>query len=138
MTTLSESTDLTILKSQFITYFDVIQSDGEIIGEFLTKYGIVDFLADIELLEKRTILHVKDVIIYPRSQTALKGLISREMFKLRSEIIDAARQLGFKGIRITGQRAEHSTSANPGHSVDIFIRFQKEKGTHASRDTEYR
>lgn len=126
-----EPTDLTILKSQFITYFDVIQSDGEIKGELLTDHGIIDFLADIELLEKGTILHVKDVVIYPRTQTALKGLVLPEMLKLKSEIIDAAYQLGFKGVRITGQRSEHSTSANPGNIVDISVRFTRRKENNA-------
>ena len=88
-----QTTDVTVLKSQFIEYFEDILADGEIIGEMKTDHGIIDFLADIELLEGKTILHVKDVTIYPRSKSELKGLVIHEMLKLKTELIDAAYQL---------------------------------------------
>jgi hypothetical protein len=137
---LPQTTDVTVLKSQFIEYFEDILADGEIIGEMKTDHGIIDFLADIELLEGKTILHVKDVTIYPRSKSELKGLVIHEMLKLKTELIDAAYQLGFKGLRITGQRAEHSTSANPGYVIDRLIdlkmRFKRRKMNDVERETK--
>lgn len=72
--------------------------------------------------QKKT-LHLKDLIIYPRGNNALTGL-TREFLYLRTQLVKAARILGFRTLKITGKRVEKSTSANPGKEIDITICFK--------------
>ncbi len=116
-----QSDELTILKSQFVEYFEEIRSEGEVFAEIPTTEGLVDFLAEIEILDNGTTLHIKDVAIYPKTYKNLKGLALKEMLILKTELMNAAYQLGFGALKITGKRHEESTSANPGRMVDIFI-----------------
>ncbi|HKY30183.1 MAG TPA: hypothetical protein VJM12_19795 [Pyrinomonadaceae bacterium] len=65
---------------------------------------------------------LKDIAIYGRGEP-LKGL-TREMLAATSQLKDEARALGFKELQIIGERALTSTSANPGHAVNVTIRLQ--------------
>ncbi len=65
-------------------------------------------------------IHLKDIAIFPRTVQPLTGLI-REIMAAMDELAEDARQLGFKKLRISGQRTYTSTSANPGKAVDVTI-----------------
>ena len=83
---------------------------------FQTPKGPVGFLAEVEVSGKT--LHLKDVVIYGEGSTPLTGLMN-EVLAARTHLINEARAMGFEQLRITGQRVESSSSANPGHLVDI-------------------
>lgn len=65
-------------------------------------------------------LHLKDVSVFGRSDRPLTGL-TRELLAAREELVAAAREAGFRQLRITGQRVATSTSAHPGKLVDVII-----------------
>jgi hypothetical protein len=43
----------------------------------------------------------------------------------RTQLINEARAMGFERLRITGQRVASSSSANPGHLVDLIMDLTK-------------
>jgi len=81
-----------------------------------TPKGPVDILADV--VADGDTLTLKDISIFGRGDGPLEGL-TKEVFKGKTEIFDQAREMGFKKIRILGERIEGSTSANPGKIIDI-------------------
>ena len=89
---------------------------------FQTPKGPVDLLAEI-VVEGDT-LTLKDVAVFGRSSSTLTGL-TKEALAIRTLLIKEAKRLGFKTLRITGQRLESSTSGNPGHAVDITVDLTK-------------
>ena len=84
--------------------------------------GPVDFLAET-VVEGETLL-LKDVVVYGRGPSNLTGL-TREALAARTQLINEAKAWGFKKLRITGQRVQSSSSANPGHVIDITIDLTK-------------
>ena len=112
---------LSTLDSQFVEYFNEIKSEGELYTSVSTPHGLVDLLAEIEIVDEGATLHLKDIVIYPRGKPNLKGLVYREMLKIKTDLLTASYRLGFKNLKITGRRHEHSTSKNTGHLVEIFI-----------------
>ncbi len=101
----------------------VMPKTGELFERtFLTAKGPVDLLAEI-LVEGDTLI-LKDITVYGRSQTKMTGL-GKAAFAARSQLIDEAKALGFNTLRIMGQRVQSSSSANPGHLVDITVDLTK-------------
>lgn len=89
---------------------------------FQTAKGPVDLLADI-VVEGDTLI-LKDVVVYSRSPSSLTGL-TRDALAARTQLIEEAKVLGFKKLRITGQRIQSSSSGNPGHTIDITVDLEK-------------
>jgi endo-1,4-beta-mannosidase len=101
-------------------YFNEILSVGVFEYEINTSKGIVDILCEIEIINNGEILHIKDMAIYPRGRDEITGF-TRELLEFKTKLIDYAHKLGFKGLKITAKRVKGSTSANPGHHVNILI-----------------
>lgn len=85
---------------------------------FATSQGDVGFLAEVEIAG--TMLHLKDIVVFEVSGKVLRGL-KRDVLTARSLLIDEAIKLGFTALRLTGTRLPTSSSAQPGHQVDILI-----------------
>jgi hypothetical protein len=83
-----------------------------------TSKGPVDMLA--EMAVEGDTIHLKDVAVFPRSGEPLTGL-SQEILAARTELVNDARQMGFKHLRITGHRVPTGSSANPGKTIDLTI-----------------
>ena len=82
-----------------------------------TKKGPVDFLA--ETVVKGDTLILKDVAVFGRKgNEALTGL-QKEIFRGSAQLKDFARQQGFKRLEIKGTRVPTSSSARPGHDVNL-------------------
>ncbi|MGH9905631.1 MAG: hypothetical protein ACRD8U_08630 [Pyrinomonadaceae bacterium] len=86
-----------------------------------TSKGPVDVIAEIVVEGDKLVL--KDIAIYGRGTEPLTGL-AREILSARSQLAAEARALGFKELQITGKRVATSTSANPGHEVNVTMRLQ--------------
>lgn len=69
-------------------------------------------------------LILRDVVVYGRGSSPLTGL-TREALAARSQLVNEAKALGFRKLRITGERIQSSSSANPGHPIDIMIDLTK-------------
>lgn len=89
---------------------------------FTTSQGNIGLLAEVEVHGK--LLHLKDVVVYEESGKTLTGL-AKEVLAARSQLINEAIAMGFTGLRITGTRAATSSSAHPGHVVDLFIDLRR-------------
>ena len=89
---------------------------------FATSKGNVGFLPEVEV--EGTTLHLKDVVVFEESGKVLTGL-KREVLAARAQLIDEAMGMGFTGLRITGTRVATSSSAAPGHAVDLFIDLRR-------------
>ncbi len=85
---------------------------------FVTSKGPVDLIAEVEVCQDT--LHLKDIAIFGRGSQPLTGL-SPEVFAARTRLINDARALGFKRLRISATRVETSSSANPGKKIDRTI-----------------
>jgi hypothetical protein len=85
---------------------------------FQTPRGPIDFLAEI-VVEGKTVI-LRSVVVYPRGSSKLTGL-TRETLAARTQLKNEAKAWGFEKLRITGQRVQSSSSANPGHAIDITI-----------------
>lgn len=101
----------------------VIPETGDLFERtFTTSKGPVDFLAET-VVEGNTLI-LKDVVVFGRSPANLSGL-TREALAARTQLIKEAKTLGFKKLKITGQRVASSSSGNPGHKIDITIDLTK-------------
>lgn len=89
---------------------------------FQTPKGPVGLLAET-VVEGDTLV-LKDVVVYGEGTTPLTGL-TREALAARTQLIEEAKALGFKKLRITGQRIQSSSSGNPGHPIDITVDLTK-------------
>ncbi len=87
-----------------------------------TSQGKITLLAEVELQGEKLIL--KDVVIYGDKPIPLTGL-TNEIFAARRQLIEEAKAMGFKELQITGKRVLNSSSANPGHIVDVTIDLTK-------------
>jgi RHS repeat-associated protein len=85
-----------------------------------TSKGPVDVLAEVVVQGDKLVL--KDLVIYGRGAEPLTGL-TREMLGALSKVKEVARSLGFKQLQIIAKRVASSTSANPGHIVDVTIKL---------------
>jgi hypothetical protein len=84
-----------------------------------TSKGPVGLLAEVEI--NGSTLHLKDVTIYGEGTVPLTGLI-KEVLAGRAQLIKDVKAMGFEKLRITGERVKTSSSANPGHCIDVTIR----------------
>ena len=89
---------------------------------FQTPKGPVTFLAEVEV--DGTTLWLKDIVVYGEGTAPLTGLRA-EVFAARKQLIDEAKSMGFKRLRLSGKRVASSSSANPGHIVDLFVDLTK-------------
>jgi hypothetical protein len=85
-----------------------------------TRKGPVDILAEI-VIEGDT-LHLKDIVVYAEAKKPLSGL-EKEILKTRTRLIETARKLGFKKLKMTGTRHPKSTSAKPGKKININVKL---------------
>jgi hypothetical protein len=83
-----------------------------------TSRGPIDILYDLQT-SGRT-LHLKDIVIYPRKEQPIRGVL-RELLAARRQIAEYAKELGYNKLRITGHRTLQSSSANPGKKIDLTI-----------------
>ena len=88
-----------------------------------TSQGPVGMLAEVAIAGK--VLHLKDIVVY--GQGRFSGLL-REILQAKTQLINDAKAAGFETLRITGQRAPGSSSANPGRMVDMIIDLTKRVG----------
>jgi hypothetical protein len=89
---------------------------------FPTAKGPVDLLAEV-VVEGDTLI-LKDVVVYGRSSSRLTGLC-KDALAARTQLIAEVKNLGFKRLKITGQRVLSSSSGNPGHPIDLTIDLTK-------------
>ncbi len=85
---------------------------------FHTSKGPVDLLAETVVVGDTLIL--KDIVVFGRSESRLTGL-AKEALAARTQLIEEAKALGFKELKIIGQRVASCSSANPGHTIDITV-----------------
>ena len=87
---------------------------------FDTVKGKVGFLAEVE--RSGDVLHLKDIVVYGAGgQKIGKGEVLKDVLRQRAYLSNKAKEMGFKRLRITGNRVESSSSANPGKVIDIEI-----------------
>lgn len=118
---LSNLIDLTI-ETGLVEHFEV--SSDTLMFTITTRKGLVDFIAQLELLDNEETQHLKDIAVYAQSEVPFSG-IQQEIFKTRTLLINIANRLGFKRLRMTGMRHQYSTSANPGHLINLNIDLTK-------------
>ncbi len=96
------------------------ETDDIIGGAFKYSNGeTVEFLANKFINGSR--LEITDMLFYPKGVAGneLKNAFGpREMIQSLNALKEYAREKGFKQLRIQYKRAEHSSSANPGHILD--------------------
>ena len=97
------------LKSEYKT--------GDLYESYIMVNGHrIDAIAEIEVHGERLIL--KDMAMYSNEGDIPNQIGTGEIFKWLKDVKKQARNQGFKELQIIAQRAEHSTSANPGHIID--------------------
>ena len=90
---------------------------GELYEDFIEVDGHrIEALAEIEIDGDRLIL--RDIAIYSNEGDIPNRIGASAMKKWLDSVKEAARSQGFKQVQIIGQRAQHSTSANPGSIID--------------------
>lgn len=75
----------------------------------------IDAIAEVEIDGDR--LTLKDVAIYSNEGDIPNQIGVNEFMKWLDVVKKQAQSQGFKELQIIAQRAEHSTSANPGHVI---------------------
>jgi len=84
-----------------------------------TGAGDVNILAEVKVNGSQ--LHLDSFTVYGANGDVAKGSILKDVLSAKSDIIQAAKENGFKEIRITAERVPNSTSANPGKQIDLII-----------------
>lgn len=87
-------------------YEDFIEVDGH----------RIEALAEVEIVGDKLIL--KDLAIYSNEGDIPNKIGPAVMKKWLVKVKELARNQGFKQLQIIGQRAQHSTSANPGSLIN--------------------
>ena len=95
---------------------------GEAYEETIEVNGhIIDGLAGVEISEDGKRLILRDIIIYPRGEDIPNRVGGARMRRWLRDVCEKARAEGFEEVQVIGQRAEHSTSANPGMNINQVI-----------------
>ena len=81
-----------------------------------TPAGVVDVAAEIEILDDGTLV-VDNLLVYPRG-TARLDLGLREVWAIRTRLLDEARRMGATRVRISFLR---TTGANPGRTMTVEV-----------------
>ena len=81
----------------------------------------VDAIAEIEIHGERLVL--KDMAMYSNEGDIPNQIGTSALKKWLKDVKNQAQSQGFKELQITAQRAEHSTSANPGHVINKLYVF---------------
>ncbi len=96
--------------------------NGELFENYIEKDGIkVGALAEVEVNGNRVIL--KDVSIYSNKGDVPNQVGVSEMKAWINSTKMLAKEQGFTELQIIGQRAEHSTSANPGNIINRIFKL---------------
>lgn len=82
----------------------------------------IDALAEVEVEGDRLIL--KDLAIYSNEGDIPNQIGASEFKTWLNTVKEQAKNQGFKELQIIAQRAEHSTSANPGHVINKIIQLK--------------
>ncbi len=92
--------------------------DGDLFEHSIeTKQGPINLIAET-IIEGKT-LYLKDVSVYgEQGNKALTGL-QKDIFRATKQIKEYAKEQGFVKLKISGNRLESSSSARPGHDVDL-------------------
>ena len=53
-----------------------------------------------------------------------KNTLTKEFLKWKTDLVQYGKDNGYESIRITGHRADDSSSANPGHDIDFTIKIK--------------
>ncbi|WP_256972525.1 polymorphic toxin-type HINT domain-containing protein [Saccharibacillus sp. O23] len=93
----------------------------------MSKTGLnIKGMAEVHI-EGSTIT-LKDLAIYPDGvidNSAKNNIGPREIIAWKNQVSNLAKNQGFSRLRITGSRAENSSSANPGKGIDLNIDLTK-------------
>ena len=97
--------------------------NGGLYEESIQVNGItIDVAAEVEI--NGNFLVLRDICIYAR-QGDMPNSVGMVFFKtMLKRIVAQARLAGYSTLRIVGQRALHSTSANPGMLIDRIINLK--------------
>lgn len=82
-----------------------------------TKKGPIDFLA--ETVVKGDTLILKDVAVFGRKGNEALTELQKDIFRGSAQLKEFAREQGFKRLEIQGTRVQTSSSARPGHDVNL-------------------
>jgi hypothetical protein len=86
---------------------------------FATSIGIVDVLAELSIRGDTVVL--SSVCIYARDAAGIpRGTIYIELLDEKRKLLAAIKDLGWKQLEVTGERASSSSSANPGKHVRLI------------------
>jgi hypothetical protein len=97
---------------------------GDIIYKaYQTPAGTVEMMAEVEI--QGSTLHLKNLAVYPKGTQGQLAVGMKEVLRMRKQLMDEAKALGFDELRLSGQRVESSSSANPGKMVDETIDLNK-------------
>ncbi|GLC30966.1 peptidoglycan-binding protein [Clostridium omnivorum] len=90
------------------------------------KSGVeIGTLADT-IVEGDTLI-LKDISIYSNVGDIKNAVGAKDFVQMKNQIAQLAKEQGFKTLKILGERVMNSTSANPGHGIDITIDLTKLK-----------
>lgn len=97
--------------------------NGGLYEESIQVNGItIDVVAEVEI--NGNFLVLRDICIYAR-QGDMPNSVGMVFFKtMLKRIVAQAKLAGYSTLRIVGQRALHSTSANPGMLIDRIINLK--------------
>ena len=91
---------------------------------FRTTAGIVDFLAELSL-DGDTVVFT-DVCIYPRESSNIRpGQILAEVPRQKRLLVETIHRLGWHAVRMSGPRADNSSSAHIGKNVRLATKVAK-------------
>jgi len=101
--------------------------NGEVFEtSFRNKSGIeIGVLAET-VVEGDTLI-LKDVSIYSNIGDIKNQVGVKEFVQLKNIVSQSAKEQGFKVLKIIAERVQNSTSANPGHGIDITVDLTKIK-----------
>lgn len=88
----------------------------------VTAGGAIDAIAEVEIDGKR--LTLKDLAIYSNEGDIPNEIGYSEFKKWLNAVKNQAREQGFEELQLTGQRAEHSISANPGSIINRVFKLK--------------
>lgn len=107
-----------IIESGVVENFEITLQGIDL--TIVTSQCLVGLLAELEIIDGGETLHLKDMVVYAQSEVPISGVL-KEVLKTKTLLFNVAQKLGFKRLQITGMRHPKSSSANPGHLIDLNI-----------------
>lgn len=93
---------------------------------FKNKSGIEIGVLTETVVEGDTLI-LKDVSIYSNVGDIKNQVGVKDFVQLKNIFSQSAKEQGFKVLKIIAKRMPNSTSANPGHGIDITVDLTKIK-----------